>query len=177
MPDELGFREGNVLDPLARNRVGIEADEVTGMAGPHGDTDLARLLEAADTGAMTGAGIDNDKRTLGRVDLASVFWQNAQERIVNRTLQVASVQHRLVIKDQNRRLATAMVLERNVAALAHHVPEQNAALTGVNPVVQRLVTGDRLWAHVFPSLNDALPIRRSRSLHRERIGCRRTPQP
>ena len=45
-----------------------ETDEVAGMAGRHGDADLAVLLHAADAGAMAGARVDDDERRLRRVD-------------------------------------------------------------------------------------------------------------
>ena len=72
------FRQAMSSIPSAWNRVGIEADEVTGMAGPHGDTDVARLLKTTDTRAMTRAGVGNDKGTLGRAYFGTFFRENAQ---------------------------------------------------------------------------------------------------
>ena len=64
--DRLGVHD--VLDGLARHRLGREADEVAGMAGLHGHADLAVGLEAADAGAVSGARIDHHERALQRID-------------------------------------------------------------------------------------------------------------
>ena len=60
---------------------------------------------------------------------------DAQQHVVDRPLERAAVDHQLVIEHQHRRLALLIVLDRLIAALAHHVPEQDRALAGVDPVV------------------------------------------
>ncbi len=65
--DRLGARD--VLDGLARHRIGQEADEIAGMAGLERDADLAVGLEAADAGTMPGARVDDDERPPRRIDL------------------------------------------------------------------------------------------------------------
>ena len=56
------FGARDVLDGLARHRIGQEADEIAGMAGLEGDADLAVGLEAADARAVPRARIDDDER-------------------------------------------------------------------------------------------------------------------
>ena len=62
--DRLGA--GDVLDGLARHRIGQEADEITGMSGLERDADFAVGLEAADAGTVPGARIDDDERPARR---------------------------------------------------------------------------------------------------------------
>ena len=64
--EERGLGRHDVLDRLARHRLGQEADEVAGMPGAHGDADLAVGLEAADPRAVAGARVDDDERPLLR---------------------------------------------------------------------------------------------------------------
>ena len=58
----------DVLDRLAGHRLGQEADEVAGVAGAHGDADLAVGLEAADARPVAGARVDDDERPLALID-------------------------------------------------------------------------------------------------------------
>ena len=60
---------------------------------------------------------------------------DAEQHVIDRPLEGASVDHQLVIEHQDRRLALLIMLDRLIAALAHHVPEQNRALAGIDPVV------------------------------------------
>ena len=62
--EERGLGLHDVLDRLPRHRLGQEADEVAGMAGAHGDADLAVGLEAADARPVAGARVDDDERPL-----------------------------------------------------------------------------------------------------------------
>ena len=54
----------DVLDRLARDRLGQEADEVAGMACLEGHADFALRLEPADARSVTGARIDDDEGPL-----------------------------------------------------------------------------------------------------------------
>src|SRR5262245_26016851 len=146
---EFRLHPDDVLDLLSGNRLGVEGDEVARMARPHRHTDLARLLETADAWAVTSAGIDDDEGTLGRVDFHAVLREDAQERIIDGALEGASVQDRLVVEDQDRWFSFAMMFERDVAALAHHVPEQNGSLAGVDPIVHRPAADSQFRAHLF----------------------------
>ena len=92
------------------------------------------------------------------------FGKDAQERIVDGPLKSASVKDRLVVEHENGGLSFAMMLKRDVAALAHHVPEQNRALTSVDPIVQRLAADRRLCAHLLPLIADPRERGRGRPL-------------
>ena len=63
-----GLGAQHVLDRLAGHRVGQEADEVAGVAGPQRHADLAVGLEAADAGPVAGARVDDHEGPLPRVD-------------------------------------------------------------------------------------------------------------
>src|SRR5690606_14246737 len=101
--------------------------------------DLALLLEAADTGAMPGARVDDHERPLVRIGFLALLGPDAHQGIVDRPFQLAPVRDHLVVERQDRRLARPVVLERLIAALPQHVPEQDLALYGIDPVVPRLI--------------------------------------
>ena len=84
--DRLGPRD--VLDRLARHRLGEEADEIAGMSGLEGNADLAVGLEAADARPMSGARIDDDEGAAGRVDFDALRRDNADESVVDRPSKV-----------------------------------------------------------------------------------------
>ena len=69
LAQELRLGPGDVLDRLAGLGLGIEGDEIDRVAGAQGDADLARLLEAADAGAVPGARVDDHERPLVRIEL------------------------------------------------------------------------------------------------------------
>ena len=58
----------DILDRLALDRLGSEADEVDRMARFEGLPDLAFRLEAADARPLAGTWVDHDDRSLGMVD-------------------------------------------------------------------------------------------------------------
>jgi hypothetical protein len=137
--EELRLRVGDVLDGLAGLGVREEGHEIDRVAGPHGDADLALLLEAADAGAVPGARIHHHERPLLRVDGLACLGVDPDERVVDRSLELAPVHDHLVVERQHRRLAGPVVLDRLIAALAQHVPEQDGALAGVDPVIPGLL--------------------------------------
>ena len=122
--DRLGARD--VLDGLARHRVRQEADEVARMAGLQGNADFAVGLEAPDARAVPGARID-DRQTAAAsdVDFDAFGRDHAHEHVVDRPLERAAVDHQFdrVIKHVRRGLGE--VLAVLIAALSHHVPEQD----------------------------------------------------
>ena len=132
--DEDRFGARNALDGLARHGFGQEADEIAGMARLHGDADLAVGLEAADAGAVTGARIDHDERPALQVDLHALGRDDAHQRVVDRLFQLAAVDDQFggVAQDMRRRLGDMLAVL--VAALAHDVEEQHAALPGIDHV-------------------------------------------
>ena len=133
--DRLGARD--VLERLARHGLGQEADEVAGMTGLEGDADLAVCLEAADAGAVPGARIDHDKGAPCRIDRHTLRRDDAHEGVIDRPRERAAVDHELglVVEHVRRRLGEMLAIL--VAALAQHVEEEEAALCGIDHVVDR----------------------------------------
>ncbi len=132
--EEYRFGAGNVLDGLARHRIGQEADEIAGMAGLEGDADLAVGLEAADARAMAGARIDDDERPARRIDLNALRRNDPHEPIVDRPLQRAAVNDELDLVIEHMRRSLGQMLAILIAALAHDVPEQHAPLRRIDHV-------------------------------------------
>ena len=125
---------GDVLDRLAGHGVRQEADEIAGMPGLERDADLAVGLEAADAGAVPGARIDDDERPQRLVDLDARRRNDAHEQVVDRPLERAAVHDELGLVVEHVRRGFGHVLAVLVAALAHDVPEQDAALRGIDRV-------------------------------------------
>ena len=89
--DENRFGAGNVLDGLARNGIGQKSDEVARMTGLECDTDFAVGLEAANAGAVPGAGVNDNERPQLWIDLDASGRNDAHKRIVHRALERASI--------------------------------------------------------------------------------------
>jgi hypothetical protein len=116
---------------LARHRVGQEADEIAGMPGFERDADLAVGLEAADSRAVSGARIDDDERPPGRIDLDARRRFHPHETIVDRPLERSAIDDQLHLVVEHVRDGFGQMLAVLIAALAHDIPEQDAALRGV----------------------------------------------
>ena len=129
----LGARD--VLDGLARHRLGQKADEIAGMAGLEGDADLAVGLEAADARTVPGARIDDDERSPCWIDLDAFGRDHLHQSIVDRPLERAAVDDKLDLIVENMRGGLCQMLAILVAALAHDVPEQDAALRRIDHVL------------------------------------------
>ena len=127
----LGARD--VLDRLARHRVGQEADEIAGMPGLERDADFAVGLEAADAGTVPGARIDDDERPARRIDFDPPRRNDPHEAVVDRPIERAAVDDELDLVVEHVRSGLGQMFAILIAALAHHVPEQDAALRGVGP--------------------------------------------
>ena len=74
------------------------------MPGAERDADLTVDLGAADAGAVAGAGVDHDERTLVRVGGAVGGRPDAHEGVVCRVLEGPSVHNHIVIEDEDGRL-------------------------------------------------------------------------
>jgi len=135
--EEEGFGARDVLDGLARHGVGKEADEIAGMSGLERDADLAVRLEAADAGPVPRARIDDHEGTAVRIDLDALRRHDAHEAVVDRPLEGAAVHDTLHLELEHMRRRFGHVLVVLIAALAHDVPEQDAALRGVDHVLDR----------------------------------------
>src|SRR5262249_5906822 len=149
--NRLGARD--ILDGLARHGVGQEADEITGMPGLECNADFAVGLEAADAGAVAGARVDDDEGPARRVKFGARRWNHPHEAVVDRPIERPAVEHQLhlVIEHVGNGLGEAFA--RLIAALAHDVEEQHAALRGIDHIFHgwpkyaewRRKCADRRW--------------------------------
>lgn len=134
---ECRFGAHHVLDCLSRHRVGQEPDEIAGVAGAQGDPDLAVGLEAADARPVSGPRIEHHEWPLARIGGHVLGEQDADQPVVDRPLEIASRHDRLEGEVEYVRHRLAEVLLVLVAAPAHHVGVQRAALPGVDGVLRR----------------------------------------
>ena len=139
--DHLGAAD--VLDGLAGLGLREEGHEIDRVAGAQRHADLALLLEAADAGAVAGARIDHHEGLLRRVERLIRLGPYAHQGIVDRPLELATVDDHVPGEREDRRMACLVMLDRLVAAFAQHVPEQHRALRGVDPVVPDLAGRSR----------------------------------
>jgi len=136
--DKGSLGTADILDRLARHRLGQKANEVAGMAGGKRDADLAILLHAADPRPVPGARVDDDEGRLRPVHLEADRRQNADQHIVDRSCQRAAVEDDFRLKYQ--RVRRELLLPRHIliAALPQHVEEQGSALVGIDQVIPGL---------------------------------------
>ena len=132
--DEQGLGARDALDGLSRHRFRQEADEIAGMTRLHRDADFAVRLEAADSRTVPGARIDHDERPPLEIDFDTLGRNDAHQRIVDRLVQLAAVDDQFggILQDMRRRLGDVFAIL--VAALAHDVQEQHAALSRIDHV-------------------------------------------
>ena len=107
-----------------------------------GNADFRFALKAADAGAMAGTWIDNDHRRLGRVEtiLDAVVAKagDAEQRIVCRLFEPASIENELIVEVKQRRLASTVVGQQIVGTLAQCVDEEYPALPDVTLIIQNI---------------------------------------
>jgi hypothetical protein len=132
--DEHRLGSRDILDGLAGHRFGQEADEVTGVTGLHCHADFAVSLEAADSRAVAGAGIDHHERASLEIDFHSARRSDAHQAIVHRPLQVSAVDDQIDRIVEHMRCGLGQVLAVLDAALAHDIEEQDAALSRVHQI-------------------------------------------
>ena len=99
--------------------------------------DFAVGLETANAGTMAGAGIDDHEGAFPRVDSHALRRNDAHEPIVHRALEGSPVDDQLRLVIEHIRHSLGHMFAVLIAALAHHVPEQNRALGGVDRIVHR----------------------------------------
>jgi len=126
--EEPGLGLPNVHQGLARDRLRVEPDEVDRVAGAEGEADLGIELEASLPGPVAGPGVDHHDGALRRVDGDALGGPDRHQCVVARAVQGPAVDEHVVIEDQHRRPTSLGVLQKGVAMLAQHVPEQNGAL-------------------------------------------------
>ena len=135
--EEHRFGTGDILDGLARHGIRKEPDEITGMAGVECHADLAVGLESADARAMSGARVDDDERPARRIELDAGRWNDPDERVIDRPIERAAIDKELHLVVEHMRGGLSQMLAVLVAAPAHDVPEQHAALRRVDHVFHR----------------------------------------
>ena len=133
---ELALGVAHVEQRLSRLGIREEDDEVHGMAFVQRHADLRIVLEAADAGTVAAARVDDHVRAALGIDRHALRRNDAQQRVVDRTLERAPVHHDLVVEAQHRRQSLPLVLDEVVAALAQRVPEQDGALREVDAVLR-----------------------------------------
>ena len=131
------FGARDILDRLARHRLRQEADEIAWVPGFKSDADLAVGLEAANTGAVAGARIDNDKWPARRIDLDAGRRDNPHKAVVDRLVELAAVDDEFDLIIEHVRSGFGQMLAILIAALPHHIPEQDAPLRGIDGVFDR----------------------------------------
>ena len=131
---KVGLGASNILDGLARHRIGQKSDEIARMSRFEGDTDFAVCLKPADPGTMAGTGIDDNERSLRRIDLNAIRRDNLDQSVIDRPLQRAAIHDKLDLIVQNMRRCFRCVLAIRIAALSHNVTVQNAALCRIDHV-------------------------------------------
>ncbi len=157
--DRLGARD--VLDRLPGHGIRQEADEIAGMPGLERNADLAVGLEAADARTVSGARIDDDERTARRIDLDALRRHDPHQNVVDRPVQLPAVHHEFHLVVEHVRGGLRQVLAVLIAALAHDVPEQHAALGRIRHVLDR---GSK-WAEFRGEVADLSGPVGSRTLH------------
>ncbi len=135
--DEQRFGARDALDRLSGHRLRQEADEIAGMTCFHRDADFAVRLEPADSRAMPGARIDHDERPPVHIDFDVLGWNDAHQRIIDRLIQLATVDDQFggILQDVRCRLSDLFPVL--VAAPAHDVQEQDAPLPRIHHVFYR----------------------------------------
>src|SRR5262249_18588657 len=133
--DEYRFGPGDVFDGLPGNGVGQKTDEVARMTRLECDTDFTVGLEAADAGTVTGARINDNERSQLWIDFDASRRNDAHESVVHWSVKRATVNDQLGFIIEHVRRGFRHVLAILVPALPHDIPEQDAALERVGPIV------------------------------------------
>ena len=105
------------------------------MPGLEGDADLAVGLEPGDARAVPGAWINDYKRTPPRINLNAPRRNDARKGIVDGLFERPAIDHDLGRIAKHVRGDLGHMLVVLVAALPHHIPEQDAPLRGVDHVL------------------------------------------
>ena len=143
--DRLGAAD--VFDRLPRNRLRQEADEVDRVAGAQRHADFALGLHAADPGSVAGARVDDDDRRLHGIDRHVRRRDDAHERVIDRPLQGAAVEHDFGGEAQHMRRLLGRLRELDVAPLVEGLENQHAALPRVGPILRSRAERIRLLRH------------------------------
>ena len=124
---------------LTNFRVLSKNHKIHRMAGTQRHTDLAVGLEAANASTMSGTRVDDHVGAFGVHHQHTGGRQDAQQLVIDRVLQTASVHDHLISVIQHRRCAGLFMALVVVAALAQHIHGQRKALRRIQPVIGRLL--------------------------------------
>jgi hypothetical protein len=123
-----------VLNRLSGDRLRQKADEIAGMPGVERHADLTLSFEAADPGAMTGAGIDHDEWSLVLINLDIGWWDDPHQHVIHRVRKLTPVHAQLAVKLQHVGRFFRYVLFICFGTLPHNVEKQYSALNGIESV-------------------------------------------
>src|SRR5262249_11956400 len=119
---------------LAGHGIRKEADEIAGMPCLERHADFAVGLEPANPGAMPGARVDDDERPARGVEFDSPGRNHSHETVVDRPIERPAVEHELHVVGEYVGNRLGEVLAILIAALAHDIPEQHAALRRIDHI-------------------------------------------
>src|SRR4029077_6423367 len=97
--------------------------------------DLAVGLEPADAGAVTGPRIDNDEPSPRDVDFDAGGRHDPHATTIDGPFKQTTVNHKLSLEVEHVRSGFSHMRAILVAPLAHHIPEQDGSLRGVDRVL------------------------------------------
>ena len=97
--------------------------------------DLAIGFKTAYPRTVASAGIDHNERSPFRIDFDPGWWNNACERVIHGPIKLATVDKKLNLIVEHMRSSFREMVAILIAALAHHVPKQDAALGGIDHVL------------------------------------------
>src|SRR5262249_54733369 len=131
------FSARDVANRLPRNGVRKDADEVTRMPGLEYHAEFAVRFEAANTVSVSGARIDDNKTPQLRVDFDSISRDDARKGIIDRSIQSATVLHKLYFISETSPDRLRHVFALLGTALTHDVQKQTSPLEGIDCVFHR----------------------------------------
>ena len=135
--EENGFHPHDVLDRLVGHGIGCKTDEIGRMSGTHGDAEFTVGLETADARPVTRAGIDDNEWPFRLIDLDSFGCPDSGQKVVSRLVERAAIEDQIDIELEHVRYRHLLLRVIVVAALAHHIPEQDSALHRVDHVLAK----------------------------------------
>src|SRR5215470_4872531 len=107
------------------------------MPSREGYTDFAVRLESTDARTMPGPRIDHNERPADWIHGDILRRDDPNKGVVDRSLERSSVEHEFRGEAENMGSLERHMLVVLVAALAHDVPEQDAALHGIDCAFDR----------------------------------------
>jgi hypothetical protein len=117
LSDELLLGAANVEHRLAWLRIAKEHHEKNRVSRAKRDAGLRVVLETANAGTVSGTWIDDQIGTLLHVDIHACGRTKLQQRIVDRSLELATVEHDVILEMQHRRRITGTSFDELGSAL------------------------------------------------------------